>query len=181
MTRGTLRAAVVSVLSVAMLAGIVGSASAVSQYGGDQGCTPGYWKNHSSNWPGTNPADDDYANAAVISPGTTMGAIFGVANMTNAGPEIAAYADTTLLAALSLKGGPSLDGAAQILFRAVAAAWLNAADDRVNYLYRRNIDTATLLSIRTQALQSLGNRDSMLAVATALDKANNGVGGCPLS
>jgi hypothetical protein len=181
MTKITLRAAVVAVLSVGMLAGMVGSASAVSQFGGDQGCTPGYWKNHTSNWPGSIPTDDDFGNLRVTAPGATMGDIFGYTNMTNAGPAIAAYENTTLLAALSLKGGPGLDGAAQIEFRAAAAAWLNAADDRVDYLYRRNIDTPTLLSIRTQVRQSLGDRDSMLAVATALDNANNGVGGCPLS
>ena len=133
------RVAVVAALSIAMLAALAGSAFAESQFGGDQGCTPGYWKNHTSNWPGTVISDDDYANASVISPGAELGKLFGYTNMENAGLGI--YKHTTMLDALSFKGGPGVTGAGQILFRAAVAAWLNAADDRVDYLYRRTTDT----------------------------------------
>jgi hypothetical protein len=173
------RFAVVAIASIAILATLVGPAFAESQFGGNQGCTPGYWKNHTSNWPGTNISDDDLGNPKVISPGAQLGELFGYTVMQNGG--VGAYKTTTLLGALNLKGGPGIDGAAQIEFRAAAAAWLNAADDRVDYLYRRTTDTATLESIRTMVQNSLGNRDNMLAVATALDTANNGQGGCPLS
>lgn len=162
-----------------MLAAFAGPALAVSQWGGNEGCTPGYWKNHTSNWPASNPADDDSGNVTVLAPGAELGQLFSYTNMLNGG--VGAYRQTTLQAALSLKGGTGIDGAAQILFRAASAAWLNAADDRINYLYRRTTDTAALASIRTMVQQSLGNRANMIAVATTLDTANNGLGGCPVN
>ncbi len=168
------RIVVVAAATIALFCAFIGPAAA-SPSGGDQGCTPGYWKTHASNWPGTNPADDDYGNLVVTDPGATLGSLFGGTNLTNAG--LGAYRTTTLLAALSLKGGSGVDGAGQILFRAAAAAWLNAADDRLNYLFTR---FGTPPTIHSMVLGSIGNREAMLIVATTLDNANNGVGGCPL-
>ncbi len=179
MKKAHIRAAVIAIAATAMLAALAGPAFAVSQFGGDQGCTPGYWKNHTSNWPGVSISDDDFGNTSLISPGAELGQLFGYTNMENGGVGI--YKHSTMLDALGFKGGTGVTGAGQILFRAASAAWLNAADDRVNYLYRRTTDTATLLSIRTMVQNALGDRDAMLAVATLLDTANNGVGGCPLS
>jgi hypothetical protein len=179
MRRKAMRAGLVALMSVAMLLGTIAVASAQSQFGGNEGCTPGYWKNHTDNWPGSNPSDDDYGNLSVTYPGKTIGEILGTQALADAG--LSAYADVTLYEALYLKGGPGVSGAAQIEFRAMAAAWLNAADDRINYLYRRNADTSSLLSIRTMVLNSLGDRDAMLEVASMLDAANNGAGGCPLN
>jgi hypothetical protein len=165
------------VLALAILATLA-TAAVASPAGGDQGCTPGYWKTHAENWPGANPADDDFGNASVTAPGATMGDLFGHTKLTNTG--LAAFDGTTLQTALSLKGGPGVSGAAEILFRAASAAWLNAADDRLNYAFRRFPNGDGIADIYTMVRDALGSRAAMLAVATTLDDANNGAGGCPL-
>jgi hypothetical protein len=63
------------------------------------------------------------------------------------------------------------------LFRA-AAAWPNAADDRMNYAFRRTPSPSRIADIYTMVRDSLGKRGAMLDVATTLDDANNGAGGC---
>lgn len=166
----------VGVVTVAMLASSIGAAQAVSQTGGNQGCTPGYWKNHLDNWPGADPADDDYGNPGAL-PGAILDSKFG--NLSAAG--LGSFYNDTLEQALNFQGGPGLNGAAQILFRAAAAAWLNAADDRMSYIYPRFSSAAFPVSIHSLIAPTLGNRDQMLAVATILDNANNAVGGCPLN
>ena len=145
---------------------------------GDEGCTPGYWKNHTTNWPGADPADDDFGNVSVTAAGATMGDLFGHAKLTNTG--LASFDGTTIQTALSLKGGPGVSGAAEILFRAASAAWLNAADDRLNYAFRRFPNGDGISDIYTMVRDALGSRAAMLGVATTLDDANNGAGGCPL-
>jgi hypothetical protein len=172
-----LRRWLIPVLTLAFLATLASTALA-SPAGGDQGCTPGYWKNHTDNWPGTNPADDDYGNLVVTAPGSTMGDLFGHAKLANTG--LGSFDSTTLQQALSLQGGPGVTGAGQILFRAAAAAWLNAADDRLNYAFRRFPNGAGIPDIYTMVRDSLGSRAAMLSVAATLDDANNGAGGCPL-
>lgn len=117
---------------------------------GGEGCTPGYWKNHPSAWP------------TGVSPSATVGSVF-----TGAG----SYSGTTLLAALSLQGGTGVTGATETLLRAAVAAYLNSLT--VDYAY----STAEVVSMVNAALAS-GDRATMLAVAAALDSANNA--GCPL-
>jgi hypothetical protein len=124
---------------------------------GQQGCTPGYWKNHTTNW-------EEYR------PTTQLGTVFTALAGTK-------YASMTLLQALSLKGGTGVDGATQILLRAAAAAVLNAAHEGVGYPYRRFGEFKIIEKVNT-ALAS-GNRAQMLNLATTLDKANNL--GCPLN
>jgi len=172
-----LRRWLVPVLTLAFLATLATSALA-SPAGGDQGCTPGYWKTHPDNWPGTDPADDDYGNAQVIAPGATMGDLFGHTKLANTG--LGSYDATTIQAALSLQGGPGVVGAGAVLFRAAGAAWLNAADDRMNYAFRRYPNAGGIADIYTMVRDSLGTRSAMIDVAATLDAANNGVGGCPL-
>jgi hypothetical protein len=173
-----LRRSLIPVLTLAFVATLA-TAALASPAGGDQGCTPGYWKNHTSNWPGSDPADDDFGNPVVIAPGTTMGELFGHTKLAAQG--LASFDGTTMLQALSLQGGPGVTGAAQILFRAATAAWLNAADDRMNYAFRRFPNGDGIADIYTMVRDSLGDRAAMLSVATTLDNANNGAGGCPLS
>jgi hypothetical protein len=174
--RHTARLLVVALVSMVVLASLTAIASAESQVGGDEGCTPGYWKTHLSNWPSLVPGDDDYGNGdarptTIIDHRFTDLAPFG----------LGAYESKTLSQALGFKGGSDLDGAAQILFRAAAAAWLNAADDRIAYPYKRwPGGLPTVENIHDMVGASLGDHDAMLAVATKLDAANNGEGGCPL-
>jgi hypothetical protein len=121
---------------------------------GNEGCTPGYWKNHTENW--------EEANA-----GQTL--------MNKGFDTMHHYDDatTTLLTALQGGGGSGLAGAEKILMRAAVAAWLNAAHDGLGYPLMRGEIVAM-----TNAAIASGDRAGMLAVAGELDGLNNL--GCPL-
>jgi hypothetical protein len=129
----------------------------VGESAGDQGCTPGYWKNHSDSWPPTG-----------YSPGQTVRSVFP--NVQTLYPSLG---DATLLAALAFGGGPGNQGAAEILLRAAVAALLNASHPDVSYPRT----AASVLSDVNLAL--LLSRDPMLVLAAALDADNNR--GCPLN
>jgi hypothetical protein len=164
------RIAVVAVLVLSMLAVMVpltGSAGATGV--GNEGCSPGYWKNHPESWQEYTPESLLKALGSPTKPGWKFH------------PDIAMYGDYTLMEALNAQGGPGLDGAAQILIRAGAAAWLNAAHDGVLYPYRRfgtGLDGRTaLITLMNNALTS-GSRYTMLRLYEKLDYANNLY--CPL-
>jgi len=123
---------------------------------GDEGCSPGYWKNHTGAWSGTG-----YA------PGQTVVSVWSTAS------NFPSLAGQSLLQAIQGGGGPGLTGAAKILLRAAVAALLNASSSGVDYP-RSKADVITAVD---NALAS-GNRDTMLALASALDSDNNL--GCPL-
>ena len=126
---------------------------------GEEGCTPGYWKNHTENW-------EEYQ------PGTQLQYIF----KDTAGTR---FGTVTLQQALSLKGGPGVDGATQILLRAATASILNAAHEDLGYPYRRfNDNQFGIMTQVSDALQS-GDRSTILDLARVLDEANNL--GCPLN
>jgi hypothetical protein len=126
---------------------------------GNEGCTPGYWKNHTDNW-------QEY----------TVNSTIG--NNWDLPPSLAQYNSWTFLQALSGQGGPGLSGGAEILFRAAVAAYLNAAHEGVGYPYRRFTDPFNMqLQINT-ALAS-ENRQNLIDLAAVLDAANNL--GCPLN
>lgn len=125
---------------------------------GNEGCTPGYWKNHTENW-------EEY------SPDQTVGSVFALP------PSLAMYADVTLEEALAFRGGPGAEGGARILLRAATAAFLNAAHEGLGYPYRRYDDPGDIGPKITEALAS-GDRATMLSLAAWLDEANNL--GCPL-
>jgi hypothetical protein len=118
---------------------------------GTDGCTPGYWKNHTESWAGTG-----------YSPGQTVGSVFSGAS---AFPSQAA---NSLLQALQGGGGSGLEGGARVLLRAAVAALLNAAHSGVDYPRT----TAEILADVNAALTS-GNRNTMLALAAELDADNN--------
>jgi hypothetical protein len=128
---------------------------------GYQGCTPGYWKNHTANWQET-------------SPSTKFGSLFGSAR--------ANVKDLTLAQALAGGGGTGADGAARILARAATAAWLNAAHEGLGYPWRRDstgLDGRPALVKTVNEAFATGSRTVMLSLASRLDKDNNL--GCPLS
>jgi hypothetical protein len=145
--------AMAAAVPMTVLSGGVASAANIGQ----EGCTPGYWKNHTSNW-------EEYRTT------TKLGTVF----TSLAGTK---YADMTLLQALSLKGGSGTDGALQILLRAAAAAVLNAAHEGVGYPYRRFGEFKIIEKVN--AAIASGNRAQMLNLANTLDQANNL--GCPLN
>jgi len=124
---------------------------------GDEGCSPGYWKNHTGSWAGTG-----------YSPGQTAVSVFSAAS---AFPSLAGK---TLLQSIQGGGGPGTLGAATILLRAATAAILNAASSGVDY----PLTEAQVISQVNAALAS-NNRDTMLSLAGTLDGDNNL--GCPLN
>jgi len=131
--------------------------SAEHEETGDQGCTPGYWKNHTDSWPPTG-----YA------PGQSVGSVFAAAV---AYPGIG---DASLLDALAFHGGSGVDGGARNLLRAAVAALLNSSHGGVGYPR----SAASVIADVDAALAS-GDRDTMLSLAAALDGDNNL--GCPLN
>jgi hypothetical protein len=124
---------------------------------GDEGCTPGYWKNHTDSWAGTG-----------YTPGQTAGSVFSGAS------SFPSLASKTLLQTLQGGGGSGAEGAARILLRAAVAALLNAGHAGVDYAQT----TAEILADVNAALSS-GDRNTMLDLAAELDSDNNL--GCPLS
>ena len=138
------------------------SASDSSYYTGQtppagQGCTPGYWKNHTDSWPPTG-----------YLPSQKVQSVFSQASL------FPALGNATLLDALSFQGGSTLEGAAEILLRAGVAGLLDAAHPNVNYPRT----PASVIADVNAALAS-GDRDTMTSVAAAIDKDNNL--GCPLN
>jgi hypothetical protein len=123
---------------------------------GTEGCTPGYWKNHTGSWTATG-----------YSPGQSTVSVFSTAS---AYPSLAGK---TLLQSLQGGGGPGTLGGAAILLRAAVAALLNASDPAVGY----PLTQAQVISQVNSALAS-NDRDTMLALASTLDGDNNL--GCPL-
>lgn len=121
-----------------------------------QGCTPGYWKNHLSAWTATG-----------YSPSQTLESVFNV-------PDQYGLDNVTLLAALSLSGGPGAQGGAQLLAHHAVASLLNASHPGVNF----GMAPADVISATNTALAT-NNRATMLAVKGGFDAANNA--GCPLN
>ena len=126
---------------------------------GNEGCTPGYWKNHTDNWEEANP---------------------GKTTLDMAGFDTSRVSgDHLLRKALRYRGGRGLAGAERILMRAASAAWLNAAHEGLGYPYRRfNPDYLGIVESVNDAIDS-DDRGTMLRLARKLDRANNL--GCPLN
>jgi hypothetical protein len=158
-------AGTVGVIAAAVLIAAPASATTV---GNSQGCTPGFWKNH-TNWASY---DVEYST------GTTVSSMLGGYTFPAA---LSQFQSTTMLQALQGGGGTGVTGAAKILLRAGTAAYLNA-DVEILYPYRRDTTgfggLPSLKSLITSALDSQ-DRDTMIALAAQLDAANNL--GCPLS
>ncbi len=152
----------VFVALVAVIATLSATTAAQAVGTGHEGCTPGYWKNHTDNWQEAAPGD-----------------LFG-SKYVDARANVAGL---TLLQALQGGGGPGADGAAKILARAATAAYLNAAHDGVGYPWRRvgegEDGRPGLVNYVNTAFAS-GDRATMLAAAARLDTDNN-LAECPLN
>jgi len=120
-----------------------------------EGCTPGFWKNHTSHWVG-------YA------PGARVDSAFSAAS------NFPTLADDSLLTALGYPGGSGAIGGARILLRAAVAALLNESNPDVHY----SVDGVAAL---VNAALATKDRDTMITLGGLLDDANNGQDGCPLS
>jgi hypothetical protein len=76
--------------------------------GGDEGCTPGYWRNHADRWVGVAPADDFDATFGVdlFNPNITLGTAIWLG-----GGGVNAFARHATAALLNANGGvPNADG-----------------------------------------------------------------------
>jgi len=125
---------------------------------GTEGCTPGYWKNHTDSWA-----------ASGYSPTQTVESVFNVP------ASLAPLGDATLLEALSFKGGPGKLGGARILLRAAVAGLLNISNPTIDYGGVK----ANFIS-RTNTWLASGSRERMLNLAKEFDTRNN-QGTCPLN
>jgi hypothetical protein len=124
----------------------------------NQGCTHGYWKNHTESWPPTG-----YLTSQKVKD------VFSVPN------GYAGYIkNATLLGALDFQGGNSLDEKAEILLKQAVAALLNAAHPSINY----PLSVSEVISQVNAALASL-NPTTITNLATLLDDYNKL--GCPLN
>ena len=125
---------------------------------GNEGCTPGYWKNHTEDW-------------QRFTTDTTLGEFFTFP------AELSHFADDTFLEALNYMGGDDLSGKTEILMRAAVAAILNMAHHDVDYPLRPYSQPGNVQRMVNDALASL---DEAVIVRTGsyLDKRNNL--GCPL-
>ena len=123
---------------------------------GEEGCTPGFWKNHASAWAATG-----------FTSGQNLESVFDV-------PDAYGLDNFTLLQALSFSGGSTTAAKAQILLRAAVAALLNAGHPDVDYAQ----SAASIITEVNAALAS-GSNATILALATELDTQNNA--GCPIS
>ena len=118
-----------------------------------QGCSHGYWKNHTQSWEGYTFTE-------------TVGSVFS-----NAG----SLGDMTLLQAMQFTGpGNTLEDAKRILLQQAVASLLNAEHSEINF----PMDSASLISAVNAALAS-SDRDAILALKDQLDDKNNL--GCPLN
>ncbi len=157
-------------IACSIVAGGVVSASATNT--GNQGCTPGYWKNHTSNWleTGDHRVSGDTDVKTTFQPNDPVSELF---------PAASKYGlqSITFLQALQSGGGSTNAGAARTLLRAATAASLNAAHEGLGYPLSRFGPDGILARVNA-ALRS-GDRAAMLNLAAELDRLNNL--GCPLN
>lgn len=123
---------------------------------GNEGLTPGWWKNHTDLW-----GDYYYPEFKIrwVYPGVM---------------PYSSLNDLSMIDALNFNGGPGIEGAARILLRAAIAAALNADSDYVVY----PVGISQLYNSVNEALApggdvTLADRETMLALADQLDAWNN--------
>jgi hypothetical protein len=142
------------VCAVFTIGGLAAAPGAQATGTGTDGCTPGYWKNHTSNW-------EEARTTKLVKSAFDVGTFTAVGNM-------------TFLQALQGGGGTGTTGAARILARSAVAAWLNAAHDDLGYPLTR-----AQIKRMVDAAFASGSRAEMIRVAARLDSLNNS--DCPLN
>ena len=127
------------------------------------GRTPGYWKNHPEAWI-SGYATNQFVQDVFAVPGSLLSS--GVLDLDRAGGK------DTLMAALSYKGGSTLSGGAQILFRAAVAALLNEAYYGADYPIATSPND---LIAQVNTVLATGSRSAYVTFASYLDYWNNAV------
>lgn len=143
------RILIVFVLGAALVA--TAATPAAAHPIGNEGCTPGFWKNHPDEWPIAN---------------STLEQVYNV-------PDAFGLDNKTLLQALSFEGGPGLAGMARNLLRHSVAGLLNILHEDIEY----PINEGQLISRTNTALNS-GSRAQMEAQKNEFASFNSL--GCPL-
>ncbi len=119
-----------------------------------EGCTPGYWKNHTEAW-------------VTYTPDQTLGSVFTFPNAADP------LASATLLDALSFSGGPAIEDKEALFLHHATAGLLNASAGLDYGLSLKHV-------IRTTNRVLANNRAGQYErVKDLFDKFNNL--GCPLS
>jgi hypothetical protein len=150
---GRLRTRALAVIGVAAVAAlIIAPTSGAWTPDPTQGCTPGYWKNHTDAW-------------VTYTPDQTVDSVF-----TGADPSLGSAA---LLDALNFQGGSDLVGKEEILLRAGVAALLNTTAGIDYGVSPKGIVTAVNKRLATQ------DPNKIIKLATELNARNNLA--CPLS
>ena len=142
-------AVVAAVAVVGLIAAAPGGAWSTNP---TQGCTPGYWKNHTDAW-------------VTYTPTQTVDSVF-----TGADPSLGS---ATLLDALNFQGGPDLVGKEEILLRAAVAGLLNTTSGIDYGVSSKGIITAVNKRFAE------GDPNKIINLATKIDTRNNLT--CPLS
>lgn len=148
-----------ALLGVAATIALCLASSSALAWDGDNGCTPGYWKQeqHFDSWP------------FPYEPDTLLRDVFVTSN-------VLYVPDDTFLEALNYGGGPGVGGATQILLRAAVAALLNA--EALGMAFED--DPLQIIESTTDRLNSQF-RPTILTRAAYFDSINNGPDGCPLN
>jgi hypothetical protein len=169
--------------ALAMAGGVMLAVPASATSGGNtEGCTPGFWKNHTE-WKSYDDGTSDTADDN--DPDTTLSHMLRSPNGFGEDYTFPAVygdlGDVTMLDALSQGGGSTLRGAANNLMRHGVAAYLNA-DAGIDYPYRRYTPGVNgeepLVNLIQGALDSQ-KRKQILSLKNDLAAANEL--GCPLS
>lgn len=149
----------VLLLTGLLMVGLIGGAvPAAATSIGNEGCTPGYWKNHTESW-------QEYTTS------TTLGSVFTLPGY------LSDLSDDTFLEALSYSGGPDIEDKAKLLLHHAVAAFLNAAHEDVGYPLRRFSDPGMMLATTNSALAS-ADAGTIEDLKDTYDDNNNL--GCPL-
>ncbi|HEY7802691.1 MAG TPA: hypothetical protein VIE40_08450 [Dehalococcoidia bacterium] len=134
-----------------------------TQPAGGEGCTPGFWKNHTDTsrnpnaWPPTG-----------LTPGQSLDSLFTIPS------AFSGLAGDSLLTALEYHGGPTAQDAAQILLRSAVAAVLNADHPDIDY----PMSSSSIIT-QVNAALATGDRGTILTLQGTLDADNNL--GCTIS
>ncbi len=118
--------------------------------GGEEGCTPGFWKNHHDCW------------CDAYDPEDRVDSVFTVPS------ELSELADDTLYDALQYGGGKDVIGAARNLLRSAVSALLNACSSDIAY----PMSVAGVIADVNAALATL-DRGEILGLHFTLDTYNN--------
>jgi hypothetical protein len=139
------------VLVLGALGAAIAATPATAHETGNEGCTPGFWKNHPEEWP---------------IPNRTLEEVYNV-------PDAFGLDNRTLLQALSFQGGPGLAGMARNLLRHSVAGLLNILHPEIEYPL-----TETQVINRTNTALNSGSRAQMEAQKNEFASFNSR--GCPL-